>query len=877
MTPERWAEVERVLALALESDEHERTALLIATRRDDPDLCREVESLLRFADRSDRFLREPAICVAAKLVSDDSRLAERNLGTYRLQSTLGAGGSGTVYLAHDPQLGRKVALKVLDRGFESRDDWVRSLQEEARAASALNHPNILTIYEIGEADGKQFIAAEYVEGLTLRDRVAQGRLSLGEVVATVRQVAEALAAAHRAGIVHRDIKPENIMLRSDGYAKVLDFGLATWTDGLRAERVIETRRARGGNQAAEASPVAGTVSYMSPEQVRGGELDGRSDLFSLGVVLYETLTARKPFAGTDAREVTQAILLREPVAAERHRPEIPSALAAILRRLLAKDRDERYASAEDLLADITQLEDDLRGGTQPAAADRRARARRLALQVTGTVAIVVLLLLALARLRTGSPPPATQIRSLAVLPLQSSDNDADSAYLRHGLADSVINRLARLPDLRVMSLNSAARFADPATDIRRIARELDVEAVVSGRVESLDDVTLLSIELADGRDGRRLWGQQFRRREEDLATIQDEVARQVVEQIRHQVGAQEQLGASPKVSGEAYRQYLKGRYHWNLRTEASLRQAIEHFNLAMVEEPDYAAAYAGLADSYGLLSNYGVLRPKEAAARARVAAEKALSIDENLAEAHTSLGLVLKDHDWDFAAAAKSFERAIELNPSYATARQWYAENLVLLGEYDAALEQMRRAAELDRFSLIIDAGVGWTLLQARRYDEAAEHLRRTLELDPDFARAHFYLGRVYEQLGRWEEAERATLEAIRLSGGTALFEGSLGHIYGLSQRTEEARRILEALLSRSERDYVSPFAVVLAYIGLGDADAAFRWLERARTEMDSIFPNFLRDPQLDPLRDDERFDRVVRTSFNTGAAGEGGPPGSSG
>ncbi|MCI0489097.1 MAG: tetratricopeptide repeat protein [Blastocatellia bacterium] len=452
------------------------------------------------------------------------------------------------------------------------------------------------------------------------------------------------------------------------------------------------------------------------------------------------------------------------------------------------------------------------------------------------------------------------IDSVAVLPFANTNSDPDAEYLSDGLADSLITRLSQISNLKVMSFNSVSRYRGQLTNSQSVGRDLNVKAVLMGRITQLGDELLISAELIDARDNSRIWGHRYNRKLTDLLAVQEEIANEISERLLVRITGEdrERLAKRETADTEAYRLYLKGRYYWNMRNEEGLKQGINYFNQAIAKDPSYALAYAGLADCYGLLSNYSSTPPQESMPRARAAALRALEIDERLAEAHASLGLVKKEFEWDFAGAQKEFERAIELNRNYPTAYQWQAENLVLLGRLDEALEAMKRAAELDPFSLIIGGEVGWVLYHAHRYDEAIAQLRKMVETDPDFHRNHFFLGRVYEQKHKYAEAIEETQKAISLSGGYALFKASLGHIYGMAGRREEARKILEELQERAKREYISPFALALIHTGMGDKDRAFASMEKAYEARDTILVNYLKDPQLDTLRSDARLKDLI-------------------
>jgi eukaryotic-like serine/threonine-protein kinase len=686
--------------------------------------------------------------------------------------------------------------------------------------------------------------------------------------------ASALAAAHQAGVVHRDIKPENIMLRPDGYVKVLDFGLAKLTEQHRAlfhsdPDTHSTHTAPG--------TVMGTISYMSPEQVRGQEVDARTDLFSLGVVVYEMMTGQLPFDGETTSDVLAAILKSDPPVLESLLPCTPAGIQRIINLALCKERSGRYQSANELVHDLRALQRNLeweseQGATamlpltvsdsSPLAAVRTQSSADYVVneikqhkRVAIVVLLVLLLLIAFGGWRYWGTA-GTAIDSIAVLPFVNLSTDPNTEYLSDGLADSTINGLAQLSGLRVTALSSVLRYKQGETDTQAIGKALQVRAVLTGRLRQQGDALIISAELVDVRDQHRIWGQQYNRKLSDLLTVQQEIARDISAQLQlHLSGAEQQrLGKSYTQNGAAYQLYLQGRYHWNKRSADGLQRAIEYFNQAIAQDSNYALAWAGLADCYSLQPNYSGISPMESLPKAKVAAQKALALDDTLAEAHTSLGLVRRDYDWDFAGAEAAFQRAIELKPSYATAWQWRAENCVTLKRPDEAIAAMQRAHELDPFSLIISGEVGWAYYQARRFDEAVPPILKALELDANFARSYFFLGRVYEQQSKYPEALAATSEALKRAKDYSLFLASLGHIYGLSGQPNEAEKILAQLQERAAHEYVSPVALALVQTGLGNTEQALAALQQAYENRDTIFIAYLRDPQLERLQSHPRY-----------------------
>jgi eukaryotic-like serine/threonine-protein kinase len=809
-------------------------------------------------------------------------------GRYEIRSPIGAGGMGEVYLAEDTQLDRTVALKVLPPDIACDQQRMQRFIQEAKAASALNHPNILTIYGIGEADSACFIATEYIDGITLRDRLMKGPMEIGEILDVGMQVASALSAAHEAGIVHRDIKPENIMLRRDGYVKVLDFGLAKLTENAAS------RKHTDASTLLETDPgvVMGTIIYMSPEQARGMTVDGRSDIWSLGVVLYEMVAGRPPFQGGTKSDVIALILQKEPQPLARFCPSVPAELERIVRKALAKDCEERYQGVKDLMIDLRRLKHRMEvdaeiersgipglsgsgplatsgGQSVPAAfqSDGAQTAQVAAARPTSSAEYIVgeirqhkrwLIPGAAALLIVGLSlfyffflrSSRDSINSIAVLPLVNANNDPNTDYLSDGLTESLINSLSQIPELRVMARSTAFRYKGQELDPQRIGRELDVRAVLTGRVLQRGDVMTIQVDLVDTRDGAQLWGEQYNRKISDILGIQQNISREVSEKLRLKLSGRqkEQLAKRHTDSTEAYELYLRGRYHWNKRTPDGLMRGIDYFQQAIKADPNYALAYAGLADSYNVLSTNAVRPPKEAFPKAKEAAERALALDDTLAEAHTSLAFIKTVYEWDWQGAEKEFKRAIELNPNYSNAHYFYAfAHLLSMGRIEEAGAEMKRALALDPFSLIINTNLGRTYHIARQYDRAVEQYRKALEMDPTFPRAHERLLEAYEQKGMYREAI-ADLESVNAEAGARLraaFEKS--GVKGYWQ----ARIDLD---KESTQTYVSPYFTAVKYAGLGDRDRAFEALERAYQERDTWLVHLKVDPMLDTLRSDPRY-----------------------
>ena len=792
---------------------------------------------------------------------------------YRILEKLGGGGMGVVYKAEDLRLGRHVSLKFLPEQLSRDPLAIERFQREARAASSLNHPHICTIYDVDQYDGQNFIVMEFLEGHTLKNRITGRPIELERVPEYGHQMADALEAAHAKAIIHRDIKPANIFITNRGQVKLLDFGLAKLLPERRA-----ANRARHGPATFSATTqdghltsdgvALGTVAYMSPEQVRGQELDERTDLFSLGLVLYEMATGQRAFTGNTSGVIFDAILNRAPTPAARLNPAIPVQLEQIIAKALEKDRELRYRTASDMRADLQRLKRD----TESASAmpftygqASRQKLRRLWPHfVWGGVLAVLLILFGLnvsnLRDRLFNGTSQAHIESIAVLPFANLSNDPKTEYLSDGITESLINSLSQLPNLAVMSRNTVFRYKGQATDPQKVGHDLHVRAILTGRLIQTGDELLISVNLEDVQNSRQIWGEQYNRKLSSLVSVQQEIAGDIYGRLRPRLAGEEKklLAKRPTENVEAYQLYLQGLFYWNKWTQADFKRAADYFTLAVQKDPRYALSYAGLADTYSLLGDAGYLPPSEAWPKAKAAAMQALDIDDTLAEAHTSLGLVKEHFEWDWTGAEREFKRAIELNPNSATAHHWYGDYLANMGRPEEGLRETKKAQELDPLSLIINTSLGWQLYVARHNDQAAEQLRKVLDIDAKFAPARRMLEEVYAEMGKQKEAVAEREKILSLSGSPEL-AASIEEDFSRAGYKGVLQSWLDGLTEISKHGYISSYSIAQAYMRMGEKEKTFGWLEKAYEEHDSGLVSLAVEPMFDAVRSDPRFRDILR------------------
>jgi eukaryotic-like serine/threonine-protein kinase len=801
----------------------------------------------------------------------------QTISHYRIVEQLGAGGMGIVYKAEDSRLNRAVALKFLPEKLAEHPQALERFRREARAASALNHPGICTIYDIGEQDGRAFIVMEFLDGETLRKHIGGKALPVDEILKLGMQIAEALDAAHAEGIIHRDIKPANIFVTKRGQAKVLDFGLAK----LAPRGIVGDGSDSSDSSATDTSIVgmiSGTPSYMSPEQIRGDVLDPLTDIFSFGVVLYEMATGRQAFGGGTGGAIIEAVLTRSPVTACSINAEIPAGLEAIIDKALHKDKSQRYQHAAEIRKDLERLERgaDSISGWKPA--ERNIGGATAGLGANDKDA-------------SGShtpsdsqamPGPGTQNRlqqtgghtstirrervarvidSLAVLPFENASHDPENEYLSDGIAGSLINILATVPKLRVMAQSTVFRYKGSGIDPQAVGRELNVRAVLTGRMMQSGGALRIGTELVDVATGSRLWGAQYDRKPGDIFAIQDEISSEISENLRIKLTRAEKKKLSKRQTqdADAYGLYLKGRHHWNKWTEEGFYKAIEFFQRAVDQDPSYALAYSGIADSYVLLGWNGYLPAKDAFPKAKAAAMEAVRLAADLSEAHTALAAVLWLYDWQWQEARAEFEKSLALNPCYATANHWYAEFLMTMGQHQEAIARMQNSQQLDPLSLIISVAIGWTMYMDRRYDAAIHQIKRTFELDSNYPVASWVQGLVLRRMGRYEQAIESGEKSVQYSGGSPLMRAALAQTLAAAGKRTDAMRMLDELTAEAKQKYVAPYYFAGIYAGLGEEDRALDCLEKSLEENSHWLIYLHMDPGMDSLRELPRFQDLVR------------------
>src|SRR5437773_4757872 len=798
-----------------------------------------------------------------------------SIAHYRIIKKLGTGGMGEVYLAMDTKLDRKVAIKVLQPDSLAEENLKKRLLREAQATAKLDHSNICAVYDVNEANSLTFIVMQYIEGETLAEKMERQPLELSTALAIAEQAAEGLAEAHTHGIVHRDLKPQNLMITPRGQLKILDFGLAKQlrvSDSVDFEAPTATLLSTPGH-------VVGTVPYMSPEQLQGESLDASSDIFSLGVIFYEMLAGKHPFRAKSAAGILSRIILGDPIPTEQFQAQVSPELQALFSKMLCKNKAARYQDAQDLLTDLRQLPAKLSGNDAPADATLTkefsaitpketlanrilSKAQRHKWPVLASALALILLMVAISRLVS-----TEHLDSLAILPFSYVSSDPqfmanpDREYLSDGLTESIINNLSQLANLKVIARSSVFRYKGKDLDVRAIGRELKVRAVLVGQIKQEADELRITVELVDVQGNRSIWGDTYQRKIADIQSVQKEIAKNVSEKLRLKLtGAdQTQLAKTYTDSGEAYEAYLKGRYHWNKRTDEGFKQATTFFQEAIVKDPSYALAYTGLADCYTLRSDYGFLAPKEGYALAKGAVTLALKYDESLAEAHTSLASIKAVTDWDWQGAENEYRRAIELNPNYPTAHHWYAAQLLLQGRLDQALQEIKKAQQLDPLSLGINKDFAVILLYARDYDKALEQCRKTLEIEPHFGVMSTYIAQIYELKQKYPEAAAELEKAHAADPKDSEITYALGQAYALIGKKDEALKISNELNQPAKENVFLPKEAAYLYALLGERERAIAILHKAAEDHYLPVAELKMAPRLAELRKVARVTELLQ------------------
>jgi eukaryotic-like serine/threonine-protein kinase len=819
MTPDRWRQIEELYQAA--RDPQKRASVLAQA---DPELRREVEALL--AQDGDSTVTQFA--------------AGAQLGPYKIEAPIGAGAMGEVFRAHDTRLHRTVAIKVLPHDRVADPDRKRRFLQEARAASALNHPNIVVIYDISSEAGTDFLVMEYVRGKTLKELITPQGLPFAEICRYGEQIASALAAAHAAGIVHRDIKPANIMVTAEGQIKVLDFGVAKLTEPVNTEAETRTQ--------IETTPgiVVGTVAYMSPEQTRGENLDGRSDIFSLGSVLYEAATRRLPFQGASMLAVMHEIATRVPPAPSSLRAELPPEFDRVIELALAKNRQDRYTSAAELAGALQTLGP--ASATVPVAPDAHTRQWRLAAMV------VLLLLVTAGALAYYLLRPRGDIDSIAVLPFTNASNDPNLEYQADGLTEELINSLTQAPNLKVMARATVFRYKGRALDPQEVGKQLGVRSVLMGRIVRMDDRATVQADLVDTRDGSQVWGRQFNRPVAELQAIHEEIAEQVIGKMQPGRADQKPRVTRHMVDPQTYDLYLQGRRALADVTAPRIRQSMVYFQQAIARDSNYAAAYAGLADSYSYLGIFELEAPREVMPKAKEAALKALELDNETAEAYIPLGIVQSLYEWDWAGAGERFRRAVEFNPGNAYAQHWLGHYYESMGRWQNALEQMQKALGLDPLNPMYGEDLGYDLFLARRYDEAIQQLRKVVQLDPEDALGHALFAVALEAKGLRAESLAENERARQYYRNGMFATGTTAGTFVRLGRPEEARKLLAELTAIEKQQFVTPLQKAVIHIALGENAEGFRLLNVSADRRDVNLQYQGTDPTFDSVRQDPRF-----------------------
>jgi serine/threonine protein kinase/Tfp pilus assembly protein PilF len=768
---------------------------------------------------------------------------------YQIIEELGKGGMGKVYKALDTEIKEKIALKLINPEISADKRTIERFQNELKFARKISHRNVCRMYDLNKEEGSYYITMEYVSGEDLKSMIGMmGQLSGGKAISVARQVCEGLTEAHRLGVVHRDLKPQNIMIDKEGNARIMDFGIA---------RSLKAKGITG------AGVMIGTPEYMSPEQAEVKEIDQRSDIYSLGIILYEMVTGRVPFEGETPLGIAMKHKSEEPKDPREFNSQIPEDLSQVILRCMEKDKEKRYQSAGEVRSELSAIEkgipttERIKPKRKPITSKEITVTfglKKILIPASIVISIVVIGLISwLLFFQKEAISPSPDKHSIAVLPFVDLSAQKDQEYFCDGLAEELINRLTNIENLRVPARASAFSFKGKGLDIREIGEKLNVEMVLDGSVRKSGNKLRITAELVKAADGYPVWSKIYESNIEDTFALQDKISLAIVDSLQIKLLGKDKAKLVKRHTRnlEAYNLYLMGRFFWNKRTGEDMRKSVQYFEQAIEKDPTYALALAGLADSYITLGQWEFLPSKEAYPKAKEAAIKALELDDLLAEAHNSLATVKSDFDWDWEGAEKEYKRAITLNPNYATAHQWYAEHLMKMLRFEDALTEFDRALEIDPLSLIINAVRGWPFVYAHEYDKAIEQYKKTLEMDPDFGPARGYLAYAYKLKGMYEEALKE-YKLLNSRKGMATTYAKIGN-------TKEVHRLLNELIEQSKHTYVSPFSFARVYFEIRDNDQGFAWLERAYEERDYLISRIKILPEFDNVRSDPRFTLLLK------------------